>query len=405
MSPQCQQAIAEVGNGVAASLRGVDCLASDMTHAAFGRLFGSQGALLPALSILLTLFIAFFAFALITGRTQLSIRALTPRMVTLGLVVTLATSWIAYQTLVWNLAAGAPDQIASLLLGGQGSATQQFGDKIDIVFGAIQQVSGDAASQSGQQGQPAAAQQNISTFSPQGMMWMGATLLLLGTVGVLVTARIALAVLMALGPVFVVMALFPATRGLFAGWLRGLVMMAVTPLFAVLGGTLMLELAIPVINGLGAVPGKIDPRAAMAFFLIGAVHMALMVLVLKVGATMVGNWTVFGLGGSSRREDRDPAPAPSAAPPARIEQISAGSYVPSPAPQRRIAVAGTPAVAANDIAGSQASAAIAGHGRIQVIENGSPALLQASATRARGIGSRFRAPNNARLTRSPEKTQ
>ena len=67
-------------------------------------------------------------------------------------------------------------------------------------------------------------------------MWLSALLLLLGTVGVLVTARIALAVLLAVGPVFVVLALFPGTRGLFAGWLRGVVLTAVTPLFAVLGG-------------------------------------------------------------------------------------------------------------------------------------------------------------------------
>jgi type IV secretion system protein VirB6 len=182
-------------------------------------------------------------------------------------------------------------------------------------------------------------------------------------------------------------------------------MMAVTPLFAVLGGTLMLELAIPVINGLGAIPGKIDPRAAMAFFLIGAVHMALMVLVLKVGATMVGSWTVFGVGGSPGREDRDPAPVPAAAPPVRIEQISHGAYAPSSAPQRRIAVAGATTIAANDSAASQATAAAASHGRVQVIDNSSPALLQASAMRARGIGSRFRSPNNARLTRSLENTR
>ncbi len=125
-----------------------------------------------------------------------------------------------------------------------------FADKIDIVFAAIQQAARRTA----------AAQQRSSrrypTFSPQGLMWMGATLLLLGTVGVLVTARIALAVLVAVGPVFVVMALFPATRGLFAGWLRGLAMLAVTPLFAVLGGTLMLELAVPVLSALAPVPGR-----------------------------------------------------------------------------------------------------------------------------------------------------
>ena len=57
-----------------------------------------DGALLPALTILLTLYVAFFAFSLITGRCRLGISALTPRMITLGLVLTFATSWIAYQS-------------------------------------------------------------------------------------------------------------------------------------------------------------------------------------------------------------------------------------------------------------------------------------------------------------------
>ena len=53
---------------------------------------------------------------------------------------------------------------------------------------------------------------------------------------------------MALGPIFVVLALFPGTRGLFVGWLKGVVLMALAPLFAVLGGSLMLELAVPVLS-------------------------------------------------------------------------------------------------------------------------------------------------------------
>lgn len=398
MSPQCLQAVENIGNGVGASLRGIDCMAGDMTQTAFGRLFGSQGALVPALTIILTLFIAFFAFALITGRTQISIRALTPRIVTLGLVVTLATSWIAYQTLVWNLAAGAPDQIASVILGGQGSATQQFGDKIDIVFAAIQH----ASEQTGQQA-AGAPQKDISTFSPEGLMWIGATLLLLGTVGVLVTSRIALAVLMAVGPVFVVLALFPATRGLFAGWLRSLVMMAVTPLFAVLGGTLMLEIAVPVINALNAEPGKIDERAAMAFFLVGAVHVALMLMMLKVGSTMVGNWTVFGMVGSGSRGSGDSAPAPSAAPAATLIEHAplASAAQTSPAP-RRIAVAG-PAmgIAANDSA-APGSVNVTHESRSYASGGGS-ASLSISTSRARGVGSRFRSPNTAKLARSSER--
>ena len=135
MSPAaCQYAVEGVGSGVAASLQGVDCAASQMAQMAFARLFGSEGALVPALTILLTLYVALFAFALITGRSRLGISNLTPRIATLGLVLTFATSWIAYQSVVWNLVTGAPNQLAGLLTGTAGNATQVFAEKIDVVF-------------------------------------------------------------------------------------------------------------------------------------------------------------------------------------------------------------------------------------------------------------------------------
>jgi hypothetical protein len=105
----CQQALEGVGAGVAASLRAVDCVANGVTTQAFGRLFAPGGSLVPVLTILLTLYVAFFAISLLLGRSRLGVRSLTPRMITLGLVLTFATSWLAYQSVVWNLAIGGPD--------------------------------------------------------------------------------------------------------------------------------------------------------------------------------------------------------------------------------------------------------------------------------------------------------
>src|SRR4029079_1833408 len=136
-----------------------------------------------ALTILLTLYVAFFALSLITGRSRISISALTPRMLTLGLVLTFTTSWVAYQGFVWTLAVGAPDQLASILTGVHGNATQVFAEKIDVVFAALVESAGSGVNDS------------TSTFSPPGLMWLGATLLLLGTVGILATCKIALAIL------------------------------------------------------------------------------------------------------------------------------------------------------------------------------------------------------------------
>ena len=260
---------------------------------------------------------------LITGRSRLGISALTPRMLTLGLVLTFATSWIAYQGMVWNLAVGAPDEIAGLLMGTGflgGSATQIFADKIDIVFEALGQMN--------DQPMPAAQRRSRRRADVDGRDPAAAR-----HGGPARHLQIALAVLLALGPVFVVLALFRGTRGLFTGWLKGVVLLAIAPLFAVLGGSLMLELAVPVINTLTQSPGKIEPQPAMAFFMIGAVH---------VGADDHGAQgrrnDGLGLdgvrpGGNAAESGGRAAPA-SAALPAVAAAHGAAAIVPAAAPRR-----------------------------------------------------------------------
>ena len=386
MSVNCEVVAAQAGSGVAAALRAVDCAAGNITADAFGRLFAPGGQMATVLTILLTLYVAIFGFLLLTGRAGVGVRSLIPRAMTLGLVLTFATSWVAYQSVVWNLAVGAPDWLAGVLMGGSGSATDTFAQKIDVVFLAIQEASQGA--------------DDISAFSPPGMMWMGAMLFMLGTLGLLVTARIALAVLVALGPIFVVMALFEGTRGMFAGWLKGVVMLALTPLFAVLGGSIMLELAVPILGELVATPGQVGAQAAMGFLMIGAVHIALMILVLRTAGTMVSGWTVFGL--ANKAEDkssaaaRAAAPAPAPAPAAQAAQEASRSI----ASARRIDVsAPAVAMAANDSTPASAPAAASGGRTTQVFTASAPgqATPATGVSRASGIGSRFRAPAPKKL--------
>ncbi|MXO85913.1 type VI secretion protein [Altererythrobacter aurantiacus] len=389
MSISCDQAMEQVGAGVSASLRAVDCMANEMSAQAFNRLFGSDGGLLPALTILLTIYVAVFGIQLLFGRANVGVRSLTPRMLTLGLALTFATSWAAYQSVVWNLAIASPDYLASLLSGTQGSATDVFGQKIDIVFLAVQEASGGAG---------AGAENDISAFSPAGLLWLGAMLLLLGTVGVLVTARIALAVLVAIGPIFVVLAIFDGTRGMFVGWLKGVVMLALVPLFAVVGGSVMLELAVPVLASLTQVPGQIQPQPAAAFFLIGAVHVALMIMVIRVAGTMVSGWTVFGLARSRNELDGAPStmrhaylhqaggPAQAATP-----ATTTGNPTGNLATSRRIGVASVPVPAAANDSGATQQTTVR-ETRVLATSSGGQqsAAAHSGPSRASGIGSRFR---------------
>ena len=271
-------------SGIAEALRVVDCMSGEAASFAFGRLFGSDAVLGQALTAALTLYIAFYAIGLLTGRTSLSVSALTPRMMTLGIALTFATSWVAYQSVIWNLLVGAPDQIASLLIGSEGSATSLFADRLDKIFAVVAQAA--AATELA----TASVPDSGSLASGPDLLWLSALLLLLGTVGVLLVARIALAAMLALGPIFIICGLFEGSRGLFEGWLKAAVLFALTPLLAVLIGGATIALLSPMLDSLAAAGGQVPLRLTTTLFLAAAVYCALMVLCLKIAGTMVAGW-------------------------------------------------------------------------------------------------------------------
>ena len=144
MTTACDMAAQSMGTGVSAALSAVDCIASGVSEQAFNRLFGTEGQLAFALTILLGLYVGFFGISLMLGRSNLSVRVLLPKMMTLGLVLTFATSFVAFSTIFYNIFIGGPDQIAGILTGVQGeSATAVFAQKLDVVFQAVQQATGD----------------------------------------------------------------------------------------------------------------------------------------------------------------------------------------------------------------------------------------------------------------------
>lgn len=389
MATSCDLAAQEVGTGVTAALTAVDCIAGQVSEQAFSRLFGADGQMAPVLVILLTLYVAFLGFSLALGRSNLSVRALVPRIMTIGLVVTFATSFAAFSAVFYNVFVFTPDWLAGVLTDSEGSATVTFAQKLDVVFIAVQEAS--------------TGQTDINMFSPPGMMWLGALLLLLGTVGLLVTARIGLALLLAVGPIFVVMALFNQTRGLFTGWLKGMLMLSLTPLFAVVGGSIMLEMAVPILAALVSTPGEINQQAAMAFFVVGFVHCMLMLMALITSAVMVGKWQVFGFAQSVKDVDAGPDTtrmAPAAAQSAPVMDRAA-QIAPTTAPstQRRVDVAPAAVMAANDT-GSETRTVRETRVYASTSQGGAPASTGSATSRTRGIGNRFKSapPRTAKST-------
>jgi len=129
---------------------------------------------------------------------------------------------------------------------------------------------------------------------PADLLWAASLMLLLGTVGVLIVARIALAAVMALGPIFIILALFRGTRGLFEGWLKAAVMLAITPMLAVLLGGGTLVLVAPMISALARAGGKVSLELATSIFLAAFVYIALMILAMRAAAMITSGWHLGG---------------------------------------------------------------------------------------------------------------
>jgi type IV secretion system protein VirB6 len=403
----CPQLTPTATSGIAEALKSVDCLSAEAAAGAFGRLFGPDGRLGTALTLLLTLYVGLLAVNLLTGRARIGLNMLTPRMLVLGLVLTFATSWIAYQNVVWTLLTGAPDQIASIVTGQSGSATALFASRLDTLFGAVA-----AAAEAANIPAPVSQVTGITPAPPQAagwtagdVLWMAALLLLLGTVGVLLVARIALAALLALGPVFIVFALFRGTNGLFVGWLKGAVMFALVPLFTVLIGGAALALLSPIVADLAG--GAITMRAAVTMFLGACVYVSLMVLVLRVSSTIVSGWQIGGSRSDERAENRVAAASNSAtATSSTVVERSGGEATSTSTPfasDRVRAIVDANRMPANDAGhssmGDRRTPILTAATRSGTVETITPSTLPVDR-RVKGLGTRFRSPP----TKSPGKS-
>jgi type IV secretion system protein VirB6 len=297
---QCPAIPIDGGGGLSAALTAIDCQLDAVVHAGYGRIFGDDGALALALRALLVIWVALLGLGLIGG--HLRMRTLGPRLFAFVLVLTFATAWPAYQAVVYGLLVGGPDQIASGFLGAQHGATHAFAAQLDRLFVGLVELGRSFDAQAGSDAKLKLASR---------MVWSSALLLLCSTVGVLVVARVVLAALLALGPVFIVLGLFRATRGLCEGWLRMALAFALVPMLVTLSGAGLLRVLGPAIDAIARDPlVAAQEQTPLLMLLLGCViHLGLLLAMAWTASGIVRGWRFGGAASVDARVDM-PAASP-----------------------------------------------------------------------------------------------
>ncbi|MFT4077014.1 MAG: type IV secretion system protein [Asticcacaulis sp.] len=294
-------AISLVGEtSVSGSLYAMDCHINAAVEIGYNRLFGSGGVFGYALTAMLIVYVGLLAIGFLTGRTRLTVMMMSPRIMTMVLVLTFVSYWPAYHAVFYGLMMGGPDEVAAALLGQRGSAVMNFAQSLDNLFVHFAEIAkkldpayGVNANNPGNVVTTTAQQTLILPHSmPVTLFWLSGLCLLVSTLGVLILTRLVLYLLLILGPVFIIFALFPQTRGLFNGWLRTTFVFALSPLLTVLGGTAALMLFVPLIEAIGNDPtAAVNSVQPMVILFIGSViYCAFLFTLMWVAASLVRDW-------------------------------------------------------------------------------------------------------------------
>ncbi len=269
---------------VSGSLQAMDCQIEQSVAVGYSRLFGPGGAFAETLTVLLTIYVALLAYGLLTGRTRLTVAMMSPRLICMALVLTFVTVWPAYHTIFYGLFLYGPDQVAAALLGQKGSAVMHFAQILDGLFARFADIAHSLESN--------AASVFASKSLAVTLFGLGGLILLLSTLGLLILTRLVLFLLLVLGPLFIVLALFDQTRGLFNGWLRTSIVFALAPMLTVLGGTAALSLFVPLFDYIGNDPqGAVKAVQPMVVLFMGAlIYAGFLTTLMWVAASLVKDW-------------------------------------------------------------------------------------------------------------------
>lgn len=194
-------------------IRFLDCQALTIGEQGY-RVLAAPGSVIGvALPGLLTIFVALIGYRMLVGETP-SLREAVLTLAKLGLALSLATSWSAYRPLVYDVTLFAPAQLAASI----GSAAQ-----VPSANGLLARLDGVDRSVNTLETLAAAPGSGVRlTDGDLRSLRSARTLFLTSAIAVFGFVRMAAGLLLALGPLFASLLLFEATRGLVAGWLRGL---------------------------------------------------------------------------------------------------------------------------------------------------------------------------------------
>jgi type IV secretion system protein VirB6 len=199
------------------------CNVGVFSEAGYHALTGPHSIFPLAVTALLTIYVAVLGYRLLLGHGAPQLSEIPVIGIKIGTVLALTLNWTVFQTLVLDIAARAPTEIASAIVGPQYSP-------VDRLQTAYDQIRADETAFAKLAQGDAQGPNSTNAIEASNELSYASNALLAATGGLLSFATVVTGVLALVGPIFLTLFLFEAAGGLFTGWVRAIAAAAFVPM-------------------------------------------------------------------------------------------------------------------------------------------------------------------------------
>lgn len=266
-------------------------------NAIFGYVLGIFNSLNPlvvdAWRAMFTLFVIFYGYRMLF-QAEANMNDMIVNTIKAVLVLIIATTYGNFAFLFFNVFTAIPNEISGLILSGSGATGLDGTANSSVTVNQALSDFWDQGMSAADAVQEGAKLTKFGLYLYAGCI-AGVTIWLTGAALILIIlAKLGVAVLLAVGPLFLLFLLFPTTRGYFEGWLRALTNFALIPIFTYALLALVLRILVGPVEDLVA---NSAPNSE-GFF----AHLTAFILAVAVGSVLLAQipgWVTGISGGVS----------------------------------------------------------------------------------------------------------
>lgn len=262
---------------------------------------GAFGNLTPVVQILWRLmfiiFIAVFGYrVIISGRFGAT--DLIVNIVKIIVLLAIATQWDTFYLLVYNMVTDLPSDLAGQIMHGAANSLASPAATDEATANSVLSQFYDRSMEVSEKLLQGAGWTQIGQYLYAFSVWFGAIAFTGYAVMLIVLAKLAVALLLAIGPVFILLLIFSNTRNLFEGWLRTLLNYAVIPIFVYALLALLLTLAESPLKYMETHTGANDQLLTSIgpFLFVSIVSVMLLAQIMNIAASITGGLSLSTLG-------------------------------------------------------------------------------------------------------------